>query len=153
MIQRVSSAQVAVEGKEVGSIRQGLLILLGVLKGDNEADAHVLCEKIPRLRIFEDEQGKMNRSLMDIKGQILVVSQFTLGADLKKGLRPSFEPAADPPAAGDLYQKFVTELKQTGLMVQTGMFGAKMQVSLTNDGPVTFILDTKITESKCRIHQ
>ncbi len=142
VIQRVSSAQVAVDGKEVGSIRQGLLILLGVLKGDNEEDAHILSEKIPRLRIFEDEQGKMNRSLMDIKGQLLVVSQFTLGADLKKGLRPSFEPAADPQTAQELYQKFVTELKKTGLVVQTGVFGAKMEVSLTNDGPVTFTLDS-----------
>ncbi len=144
VIQRVSAAHVAVDGKEVGSIGQGLLILLGVLKGDNEADAYILSEKIPRLRIFEDEQGKMNRSLMDIKGQILVVSQFTLGADLKKGLRPSFEPAADPSTAEELYQKFVTELKQTGLIVQTGVFGAKMEVSLTNDGPVTFILDTRV---------
>ncbi len=144
VIQRVSAAQVAVDGKEMGSIRQGLLILLGVLKGDGEADTRALCERIPRLRIFEDEHGKMNRSLMDIKGQILVVSQFTLGADLKKGLRPSFEPAADPQTAEGLYQKFVTELQQTGLRVQTGVFGAKMQVSLTNDGPVTFILDTRI---------
>jgi D-tyrosyl-tRNA(Tyr) deacylase len=143
VIQRVSLAQVVVDGKEVGSISQGLLILLGVLKGDNETDCHILGEKIPRLRIFEDEQGKMNRSLMDIAGQILVVSQFTLGADLKKGLRPSFEPAADPQTAEELYQKFLTELKQTGLIIQTGVFGAKMQVSLINDGPVTFILDTR----------
>ena len=144
VIQRVSTAQVTVDGKEMGSIRQGLLILLGVLKGDSEADAHILCQKIPKLRIFEDERGKMNRSLLDIKGQVLVISQFTLGADLKKGLRPSFEPAADPQTAEDLYQKFVTELQQTGLRVQTGVFGAKMQVSLTNDGPVTFILDTRV---------
>jgi D-tyrosyl-tRNA(Tyr) deacylase len=144
VIQRVSAAQVTVDGKEVGRIRQGLLILLAVLKEDSEADAHILCEKIPRLRIFEDEQGKMNRSLMDIKGQILVVSQFTLGADLKKGLRPSFEPAADSQTAEGLYQNFVAELQKTGLIVQTGMFGAKMQISLTNDGPVTFILDTRM---------
>jgi D-tyrosyl-tRNA(Tyr) deacylase len=144
VIQRVSTAKVMVQGKPVGSIQQGLLILLCVLRGDDEEDVRILSEKIPRLRIFEDEQGKMNRSLVEVKGQVLVVSQFTLAADLKKGLRPSFEPAADPQMAETLYQKFVNQLQQSGIGVETGVFGAEMEVTLTNDGPVTFILDTKI---------
>ena len=143
VIQRVSSAEVTVRGEQVGSIRHGLLVLLGVLKGDDEADVRILCEKIPRLRIFEDEQGKMNRSLIEVKGELLVVSQFTLAADLKKGLRPGFDPAADPQTAEALYQKFAADLRHAGLEVQTGIFGAMMQVTLTNNGPVTFILDTK----------
>ena len=106
VIQRVSTAQVITQGKLSGRIQYGLLVLLCVLRGDGEEDVFLLCEKIPKLRIFEDEQGKMNRSLMDVKGQVLVVSQFTLAADLKKGLRPSFETAADPQTAEALYQKF-----------------------------------------------
>ena len=143
VIQRVSAAEVMVRGERVGSIRHGLLVLLGVLKGDNDGDVRILCEKIPRLRIFEDTQGRMNRSLMEVNGELLVVSQFTLAADLKKGLRPGFDPAADPQTAEALYQKFLADLRLAGLEVQTGIFGAMMQVTLTNDGPVTFILDTK----------
>jgi D-tyrosyl-tRNA(Tyr) deacylase len=143
VIQRVSTAQVMVQGNLAGKIQHGLLILLCVLAGDDERDVRTLCEKIPRLRIFEDEEGKMNRSLMDVQGQVLIVSQFTLAADLKKGVRPSFEPAADPKTADGLYQRFVTQLRQDGIAVETGVFGAKMQVTLTNEGPVTFILDTQ----------
>ena len=143
VIQRVSAAEVTVRGERVGSIRHGLVILLGVLKGDGEGDVRILHEKIPCLRIFEDEQGRMNRSLIDVKGQLLVVSQFTLAADLKKGLRPSFDPAADPQTAERLYQKLVADLREAGLEVQTGIFGEMMQVTLINEGPVTFILDTK----------
>ena len=143
VIQRVSAAKVTVRGERVGSIRHGLLVLLGVLKGDDDGDVRILCKKIPRLRIFEDTQGRMNRSLMEVKGELLVVSQFTLAADLKKGLRPGFDPAADPQTAEALYQKFLADLRLAGLEVQTGIFGAMMQVTLTNDGPVTFILDSK----------
>ncbi len=127
----------------MAEINQGLLVLLCILKGDDEKAMSILAEKIPRLRIFEDAEGKMNRSLMEVKGQVLVVSQFTLAADLKKGLRPSFDQAADPKTAEELYQKFVDRLRQMDLVVQTGIFGAMMQVTLTNDGPVTFILDTR----------
>ncbi len=143
VIQRVSSAEVHIGGEPVGAIGNGLLILLGILKGDGSEDVRTLCDKIPRLRIFGDERGRMNRSLLDTQGSALVVSQFTLAADLKKGLRPGFDPAADPQTAEDLYGQFVAELRDAGLEVQTGRFGAMMQVRLVNDGPVTFILDSR----------
>jgi D-aminoacyl-tRNA deacylase len=143
VIQRVSAAEVRVQGKRIGGIGPGLVILVAVLKGDNEEDTRTLCDKIPRLRIFGDEQGRMNRSLIDVQGYLLVVSQFTLAADLRKGLRPGFDSAADPQLAESLYDKLVSDLRHAGHVVETGVFGAMMEVSSTNDGPATFILDTR----------
>jgi D-tyrosyl-tRNA(Tyr) deacylase len=144
LIQRVTRASVAVEGKNVGQIRAGLLVLLGVAKGDSDSDIAYLVEKIPALRIFNDEAGKMNRSLAELGGGILAISQFTLLGDTRKGRRPGFDQAADPATARRLYEQFVESLrKSTDLTVETGIFGAHMQVDLVNDGPVTFILDSK----------
>ncbi len=142
LIQRVSSARVTVGGETTGAIGPGLLILLGVKAGDEEPAIAYLVEKIVNLRIFSDEQGKLNLSLLDVGGEIMVVSQFTLYADCRKGRRPSFQGAA-PPAEGErLYEQFVQALREKGLKVATGRFGAEMQVSLVNDGPVTILLDT-----------
>lgn len=141
VIQRVTSASVGVEGSIVGQIGPGIMVLLGVEKGDTEATADWLAEKITGLRIFSDQEGKMNRSVVDIAGALLVVSQFTLAGNCNKGRRPSFDTAAPPDEGQRLYEYFVTAVKRSGLQVQTGIFQADMQVTLLNDGPVTFILE------------
>ena len=143
VIQRVSKASVHVEGKTVGQIESGLLVLLGVAKGDGETDGRYLVEKIRTLRIFSDAQGKMNRSLADIGGSVLLVSQFTLLGSTANGRRPSFDEAAPPDEAKRLYEGVATDLRAQGIPVQTGIFAAHMQVELLNDGPVTFVLDSR----------
>lgn len=144
VIQRVKYASVKVDNKIIGECKQGFMILLGVIDGDTKEDADKLIKKIPVLRIFEDENGKMNKSLLDIDGEILVVSQFTLAADCSHGRRPSFTASAPPDIANELYEYLVGELKTVGVKsVQTGEFGADMAVELLNDGPVTIILDSK----------
>ncbi|ADE56733.1 MULTISPECIES: D-aminoacyl-tRNA deacylase [Aminobacterium] len=142
VVQRVSSASVCVEGERVGSIDQGLLVLLGVSGKDTAADAEWLVEKIVNLRVFEDEERKLNRSLLDVGGKLLVVSQFTLYGNCRKGRRPSFVEAAPPEVADALYNVFVTKAKERNIPVQTGVFQAHMMVELVNDGPVTLIIDT-----------
>jgi len=143
VIQRVKSASVEIESPPqiVGKIDRGLLILLGIGKNDTVETVQKMATRIPQLRIFDDSQGKMNRSLLDIGGEILVVSQFTLYADTNQGLRPSFTNACEPKRARELYERFVTELRYMGIKTETGSFGAKMKVKLENDGPVTFILE------------
>ena len=141
VVQRVTSANVIVDNRIVGEIGRGILVLLGVEKGDDEARADWLAEKIVNLRIFEDQAGKMNLSLGEINGGLLVVSQFTLAGNCDKGRRPSFDSAAPPEEGKRLYDYFVEALKRQGVSVQTGIFQADMQVSLVNDGPVTFILE------------
>lgn len=143
VIQRVKSAEVYVDGNIKGKIGNGLLIFLGIRKGDGEEDSDYLASKIPDLRIFEDESGKFNYSLIDKKGEILVVSQFTLYGDCRKGRRPSFIDAEEPEAAKKLYERFIDKLKGRGLNIETGEFQAKMEVHIINDGPVTIILDSK----------
>lgn len=143
VIQRVTHASVKVDGKTVGSCGQGFLILLGVMAGDDEKEADKLVNKTVNLRIFEDENGKMNLSSLDIGGEMLVASQFTLCADCTHGRRPSFTPSAPPDEANRLYEYFVRRLKENGIShVETGVFGADMKVELLNDGPVTIILDS-----------
>ncbi len=142
VIQRVSEASVTVEGRVVGAIGQGLLILLGVGVGDSEAEAKLLAEKSANLRIFADDEGRFNRSLLDTGGEALVVSQFTLYADTRRGRRPSFSDAAPPEIAAPLVDAFANELRRLGIVVSTGQFGAMMQVALVNDGPVTILLDS-----------
>ncbi|MEZ4521034.1 MAG: D-aminoacyl-tRNA deacylase [Thermomicrobiales bacterium] len=141
-MQRVSSASVTVEDKTVGSIGEGLLLLVGIGEGDGEAEADYLANKIANLRIFSDESGRMNLSLLDVRGAALVVSQFTLFANVRKGRRPSFTGAAAPEEAVPLLDHFVTLLKDLDVPVEQGEFGAMMQVELVNDGPVTIWLDT-----------
>jgi len=143
VIQRVTSASVRVEGKTVGQIESGLLVLLGVAKGDGELDGRFLVEKIRTLRIFSDEQGKMNRSLVDIGGSVLLVSQFTLLGRTANGRRPSFDEAAPQDEAKRLYEQVVAGLRDHSTHVETGVFAAHMQVELLNDGPVTFVLDSR----------
>ncbi|QDT66024.1 D-aminoacyl-tRNA deacylase [Calycomorphotria hydatis] len=143
VVQRVSSAHVDVDGETIGKIERGLLVLLGVGQDDSESDVTYLAAKVAGLRIFEDDAGKMNRSVMEIGGGILVVSQFTLWGDCRKGKRPSFIAAAEPAMADELYERFVAELRQLGLPVETGKFRAHMDVHLTNDGPVTLMLDSQ----------
>ena len=144
VIQRVSRASVEVDGKVVGQIRSGLVVLLGVAKGDTDTDLAYLAEKIPALRIFNDEAGKMNRSLAEIGGGLLAISQFTLLGDTRKGRRPGFDQAADPASARRLFEQFIETLrKTTDLTIETGVFGAHMKVELLNDGPVTFVLDSR----------
>lgn len=143
VIQRVTESTVRVEGKVVGEIGPGLLVLLGVGQSDATADADYLAAKLSHLRIFEDAAGKMNRSLLDVDGQMLVVSQFTLLGDCRKGRRPSFAHAAKPEKAEQLYEYFVQKVARTGIKVETGQFAAKMAVSLVNDGPVTLIVESK----------
>ncbi|MEN2986247.1 MAG: D-aminoacyl-tRNA deacylase [Thermodesulfovibrionaceae bacterium] len=143
VLQRVSKASVEVEGRKVSEIGRGIVLFLGVHKEDSEKDIDYLINKIPNLRIFEDAFGKMNLSLKDIKGEILVVSEFTLTADCKKGLRPSFDTAAPAEQAKKLYEVFVERLKQTGVPVKEGVFRSFMNVSLINEGPVTFIITTR----------
>jgi D-aminoacyl-tRNA deacylase len=142
VIQRVGAASVEVEATTVGRIGKGILVLLGVEKGDEERDASWLAEKIAHLRIFEDGQGKMNLSVLEIGGELLAVSQFTLAGNCAKGRRPSFDSAAPPEEANRLYEFFVAKIRELGLPVETGVFQARMQVSLVNDGPVTFILES-----------
>ena len=144
ILQRVGSAAVSVDGKETGSCGTGLFILLGVEDGDGENDALFLAEKISKLRIFEDENGKMNLSVKDIQGEMLIVSQFTLCADIKKGTRPSFDNAMKPDEANDLYEYFLSKVKETGIPVKTGVFGAHMEINLLNDGPVTFTIQPPV---------
>ncbi len=147
LLQRASSASVSLEGKTVSSISQGLLILLGIESADDETDITWLCQKISQMRIFPDPQGKMNLSLLDITGQALVVSQFTLHASTKKGNRPSFLKAAPPSHSEPLYEAFCTALETTlQKPVPRGIFGAEMKVTLTNDGPVTIWLDSRNRE-------
>lgn len=143
VIQRCTRAQVSVADNLLGEINQGFMILLGIHEGDSQADVDYLVRKISLLRVFEDDAGKMNRSIQDIKGSILSISQFTLFADTKKGNRPSFIQAARPDVAIPLYERFNQELRSTGIPVETGEFGADMQVELVNDGPVTIIIDSK----------
>lgn len=140
LLQRVQRASVTVEGKVIGSAAKGLLVLVCAEKGDTKEQCEKLAKKVLAYRIFEDEKGKMNKSLSDIKGDILIVSQFTLAADTAKGLRPSFTPAADPETGKKLYEHFVETVRQSGLRTETGEFGAYMQVALVNDGPVTIWL-------------
>ena len=142
VVQRVSRASVAVEERVVGEIGVGLLVLLGVSATDAEADAGYLADKIAGLRIFEDQDGKMNRSVTEAQGAVLAVSQFTLYGDVRRGKRPSFDDAARPERARELYEYFVTQIRQRGLRCETGQFQAMMSVSLVNEGPVTILLDS-----------
>jgi D-tyrosyl-tRNA(Tyr) deacylase len=142
VVQRVTHSTVQVESQQIGAIEKGLLVLLGVGHEDTEKQVRWLTEKIANLRIFEDQNGKMNRSVLDVGGSMLIVSQFTLLGDCRKGRRPSFVAAAPPAKAEALYTQFVTQVKQMNIDVATGKFGAMMQVSLINDGPVTLILST-----------
>jgi len=146
VIQRVKRASVQVGETIVGQIETGLLVLLGVAKGDGETDSRYLVEKIRLLRIFSDEQGKMNRSLADIGGAVLLVSQFTLLGRTLNGRRPSFDEAAPPDDAKRLYEEVAADLRSQGVPVETGVFAAHMQVELLNDGPVTFVLDSRDRE-------
>jgi D-aminoacyl-tRNA deacylase len=143
VIQGVTSASVEVEGEIVGRIRSGLVVLLGVAKGDNQSDGCYLVEKIRTLRIFSDDQRKMNRSLSEVDGSVLLVSQFTLLGRTTNGRRPGFDEAAPPEEAKRLYEQVATNLRAQGTRVETGVFAAHMQVELVNDGPVTFILDSR----------
>ena len=147
VIQRVTKANLYIDGSLYSSIRKGLLVLLGITHDDNDADIQWLSAKISKLRIFGDENGKMNLSVKDIQGEIMIVSQFTLFASTKKGNRPSYINSAPPEIAIPLYEGFVDQMKKdTGLKVVTGSFGAYMQIELVNDGPVTIVIDTKARE-------
>lgn len=148
VIQRVSEASVAVDGEIKGSCAQGFLILLGVAQGDTEQEAEMLCRKILNLRIFQDEAGKMNRSLLDIDGEMLVISQFTLLANYRHGNRPDFLGSAKPEEANRLYEYFISLAKKELRRVESGVFGADMKVRLLNDGPVTITMDTDVLKSK-----
>ena len=148
VIQRVSSASVAVDGKTVGSCERGYLILLGVAEGDTETDAELLCKKIAALRIFRDENDKMNLSIRDIDGEALVISQFTLLANYRHGNRPDFLASAKPDEANRLYEYFTQLLSRELRRVEHGIFGADMKVSLTNDGPVTICMDSDVLKKK-----
>lgn len=143
VLQRVKEASVTVDGSVVGAIGPGLMVLLGVGKGDTDADVDFMVDKVPGLRIFEDDAGKMNRSLHDGSKQLLAVSQFTLYADTKKGRRPSFTDAMPPDEAKRLYASFCEKCRATGLTVAEGIFAADMKVALVNDGPVTIVMDSK----------
>jgi len=143
VVQRVSEASVEVDNKIIGKINNGLLVLLGVGKDDSEEDVKYLAEKIVNLRIFDDKDGKMNLSLLDVNGELLIVSQFTLYGDCRRGRRPSYSDSATSEKAEKLYNLFVDFSKKSGLKVETGRFGAYMKVSLVNDGPVTLLLDSK----------
>lgn len=140
LLQRVKNASVTVNEQVTGAVKQGLLVLVCAEKGDSAEQCEKLAKKVLAYRIFEDENGKMNKSVSDIGGEILIVSQFTLAADTAKGLRPSFTPAADPETGKRLYEHFIERVRESGLKTQTGQFGANMQVALINDGPVTIWL-------------
>jgi D-tyrosyl-tRNA(Tyr) deacylase len=142
VIQRVIEAKVEVEGKIVGRVGPGLLVYLGVGKGDSESDVQFMAEKLANLRIFSDDAGKMNRSVIDIGGGVLLISNFTLHGDCRKGRRPGFDGAADPALAEGLYEKVAQVIAQQGVPVEKGVFGAHMHVTSINDGPVTFLLDS-----------
>jgi D-tyrosyl-tRNA(Tyr) deacylase len=142
VVQRVSRAEVRVEGRVVGAVGRGLVVLLGVAAGDGEQEARHLADKVAALRVFEDAAGKMNLAAGEVGGAVLVVSQFTLLGDARKGNRPSFVAAAPPEVANALYQRFCAMLREKGLPVETGVFRAQMEVELTNDGPVTLLLDS-----------
>lgn len=149
VIQRVAFSEVKVDGETVGKIEKGFMILLGVVEGDTKNEADLLAKKIANMRIFEDENGKMNLSLLDTNGECLVISQFTLCADCKKGNRPSFISSAKPEEANELYEYFIEKLKENGVKkVEHGLFGADMKVSLLNDGPVTVVLDSDIIKPR-----
>lgn len=143
VIQRVEKASVSVEGEIKGQIGAGFLVLIGVEEGDGDADFKYIADKAPNLRVFEDEQGKMNRSLLDVGGEVLAVSQFTLLGDARGGRRPSFIAAARPETADPMYERLVADWRARGIRVETGVFGAHMKVSLVNDGPVTILLDSR----------
>lgn len=143
LIQRVSSARVEIDGRPVSEIENGLLVFLCAVKGDTDRDLEYIVKKVSKLRIFEDEHGKMNLSIIDIKGEVLVVSQFTLAASTRKGNRPSFDTAEAPEQAKVIYDTFVMKLREAGHSVQTGVFANSMAVSLTNDGPVTILIDSR----------
>lgn len=143
VVQRVKKSKVTVEEKVVGEINQGLMVLLGVGQEDSQSDVDYLVEKILNLRIFTDNNGKMNNSLLDIRGQMLVVSQFTLYGDCRKGRRPGFDKAAKPDLANNLYSSFVNKVREHGVNTETGVFQADMLVDISNDGPVTMVLDSK----------
>jgi len=145
VVQRVSRAEVRVEGRSTGRVDRGLAVLLGVARGDAEPDAVQLADKVAALRIFEDDAGKMNLSVRDVAGGVLVVSQFTLLGDARKGNRPGFTDAAPPEEANALYERFCALLRERGLEVATGVFRASMEVELVNEGPVTILLDSKRT--------
>jgi len=148
VLQRVRSASVTADGRTVGSIGEGILVLLGVEEGDGENDARWMARRVAELRMFEDDAGKMNRSVEEVGGGVLVVSQFTLCADCRKGRRPSFAKACDPGRAEGLYGEVVAELRRRGLRVETGTFAAMMDVCLVNAGPVTFLLESSETSSE-----
>ncbi len=143
VVQRVKSASVKVDEKIIGQIEHGILLLLGVEESDNDKDLEYMSDKVPNLRIFEDENGKMNKSLFDVAGSILVISQFTLLGDARKGRRPSFIAAARPEKAIPMYEKYINAMKEKNIRTQSGVFGADMKVELINDGPVTILLDSK----------
>ncbi len=142
LLQRVNSANVSVDGETIGAIGPGLLILVCAMQGDSSTEVAKLAAKISKLRIFRDDEGRMNRSVLDVQGEVLVVSQFTLAADTSRGNRPGFSTAAEPAKGEELYLKFAEELRGLGLTLATGQFGADMAVSLVNDGPVTIWMDT-----------
>lgn len=141
LIQRVKRASVTINSKKISEIGNGLLVLLGVEKGDEAINADKLADKLVHLRIFEDENEKMNKSLLDINGEMLIVSQFTLCGDCKKGTKPSFDKSAPPQIANELYEYFIEKVKEYSIPVQTGRFGAMMDVELINEGPVTFMIE------------
>lgn len=149
VIQRVNQSSVSVDGEIKGAVGKGYNILLGVMDGDGEAQAELLAAKVSKLRVFEDENGKMNKGILDIGGEILVISQFTLCADIKKGNRPSFTDSAAPDEANRLYEYFCSELLKNGVSkVEKGVFAADMKVSIENDGPVTIVMDTDIWDKR-----
>ncbi|MBZ2173966.1 D-tyrosyl-tRNA(Tyr) deacylase [Schnuerera sp. xch1] len=145
VVQRVSRANVEVKEDTVGKINRGLLVFLGVGEGDDDKDLEYMVNKILGLRIFEDDKDKMNLSVMDIKGEMLVISQFTLYGDVRKGKRPSFIKSADPKIADNIYNRFIEKCKERGIKTEKGVFGAHMYVDLINDGPVTILIDSKKT--------
>lgn len=145
VVQRVSRASVTVEGNTVGAIEAGLLVFLGVAEGDGPADIEYVTSKVAGLRVFRDDEGRMNRSVVEMRGAVLVVSQFTLLGDVRRGRRPAFDGAAPPSSARAMYEAVITRLRETGLTVASGQFQADMQVALVNDGPVTILIDSRRT--------